>query len=192
MFLHTSLRRSLLSISPTTYLSISVLEALCTELCSKRSNVQSILQWCAFFLLYLCPWTSLDVRQPKLLAMVLNSTEVGKKKVSSLFPESLSKHIFSTLFDDTVGTAVEIVWAKKADVARLEGKSVRRQTPRWQKFSQLVLDPHKHLLLQIIFHTEQTFKLQTKTGFRQIPNGMIGKRKMLFCFEKLTAEMKMS
>ena len=80
MFLHTSLRRSLLSISPTTYLSISFLEALCTELCSKRSNVQSILQWCAFFLLYLCPWTSLDVRQPKLLAMVLNSTEVGKKE----------------------------------------------------------------------------------------------------------------
>ena len=45
VFLHTSLSRSLLSISPTTYLSISVLEALCTELCSKRSNVQSILSF---------------------------------------------------------------------------------------------------------------------------------------------------
>ena len=47
-----------------------------------------------------------------------------EKKVSS---QSLSKRIFSTLFDDTVGTAVEIVWAKKSDVARLEGKSLRQK-----------------------------------------------------------------
>ena len=60
-----------------------------------------------------------------------------KLNVLSLFPESLkiskfpeislSKRIFSTLFDDTVGTAVEIVWAKKSDVARLEGKSLRQK-----------------------------------------------------------------
>ena len=42
----------------------------------------------------------------------------------SFISKSLSKRIFSTLFDDTVGTAVEIVWAEKSDVARLEGKSV--------------------------------------------------------------------
>ena len=45
-----------------------------------------------------------------------------EKKVSS---QSLSKRIFSTLFDATLGRAVEIVWAEKSDVARLEGKSLR-------------------------------------------------------------------
>ena len=46
------------------------------------------------------------------------------KRKFYFFPESLSKHLLSTLFDDTVGTAVEIVWAKKSDVASLEGKSL--------------------------------------------------------------------
>ena len=35
------------------------------------------------FSFYLCPWTRLDVRQPKLLAMVLNSTEVEKENFIS-------------------------------------------------------------------------------------------------------------
>ena len=49
------------------------------------------------------------------------------KRKFYFFPESLSKHLLSTLFDDTVGTAVEIVWAEKSDVARLEGKSLRQK-----------------------------------------------------------------
>ena len=48
-------------------------------------------------------------------------------KKESFISKSLSKRIFSTLFDDTVGTAVEIVWAEKSDVARLEGKSLRQK-----------------------------------------------------------------
>ena len=56
-------------------------------------------------------------------------TQLKLKKKIYFFPESLSKHLLSTLFDDTVGTAVEIVWAKKSDVASLEGKSLI-QTPK--------------------------------------------------------------
>ena len=52
--LHTSLRRSLRFNSPTTYLGISVLETLCTDLCSKRSNVQSILERKCFLFLFTC------------------------------------------------------------------------------------------------------------------------------------------
>ena len=101
-----------------------------------------------FFLFYLWPWTRLDVRQPKLLAMVLNSTGVVGKALKS----HLSS-LFSTLFDDTVGTAVEIVWAKKADVASLakEQKSSWGKVQNLPKSPVLLLDPHKHLLLQIGF-----------------------------------------
>ena len=51
-------------------------------------------------------------------------------KKESFISKSLSKRIFSTLFDDTVGTAVEIVWAKKSDVASLEKAKVWFKTPK--------------------------------------------------------------
>ena len=52
------------------------------------------------------------------------------KRKFNFFPESLSKHLLSTLFDDTVGTAVEIVWAKKSDVASLKKAKVWFKTPK--------------------------------------------------------------
>ena len=62
---------------PPVHLADNIPEYICLTSFMYRTLQQKV--QCAidsFFSLYLCPWTSLDVRQPKLLAMVLNSTEV--------------------------------------------------------------------------------------------------------------------
>ena len=132
--LHTSLRRSLRFNSPTTYLGISVLETLCTDLCSKRSNVQSILERKCFLFFLLVSMNQVGREAAKTAGNGVELNWSWKRKFY-FFSESLSKHLLSTLFDDTVGTAVEIVWAKKSDVASLKKAKV------WFKSPKLIFPP---------------------------------------------------
>ena len=159
--LHTSLRRSLRFNSPTTYLGISVLETLCTDLCSKRSNVQSILERKCFLFFLLVSMNQVGREAAKTAGNGVELNWSWKRKFY-FFPESLSKHLLSTLFDDTVGTAVEIVWAKKSDVASLEGKSLIQKPkvnfpPSW--CSTLT----STYCCRFFFSQAQTLMLQTKT-----------------------------
>ena len=157
--LHTSLRRSLRFNSPTTYLGISVLETLCTDLCSKRSNVQSILERKCFLFFLLVSMNQVGREAAKTAGNGVELNWGWEKKVSS---QSLSKRIFSTLFDDTVGTAVEIVWAKKSDVASLEGKSLI-QNPKVNFPPSWCSTLTSTYCCRFFFSQAQTLMLQTKT-----------------------------
>ena len=83
-------------------------------------------------------------------------------KKESFISKSLSKRIFSTLFDDTVGTAVEIVWAKKSDVASLEGKSLI-QNPKVNFPPSWCSTLTSTYCCRFFFSQAQTLMLQTKT-----------------------------
>ena len=83
LILNTYIFQNISPIQLTDYVpGVFLIKDFLNGLCSKRSKMSNRF----FFLFYLWPWTRLDVRQPKLLAMVLNSTGVvGKSfKVSSL------------------------------------------------------------------------------------------------------------
>ena len=83
LIMNTYIFQDISPIQLTDYVpAVFLIKDFLNGLCSKRSKMSNRF----FFLFYLWPWTRLDVRQPKLLAMVLNSTGVvGKSfKVSSL------------------------------------------------------------------------------------------------------------
>ena len=92
-------------------------------------------------------------------------------KKESFISKSLSKRIFSTLFDDTVGTAVEIVWAEKSNVARLEGKSLRPSSVRHEGKSLVFPQKFKALRQKFSFPTWCSTLTNTSTSCcRSVPH----------------------